>query len=225
MLSKRLFHIASFINERDYAADIGADHGKLVLFLANKYKNSTFLAVENKKGPFNTLVSAVSAESINNNIECSLSDGIEYLRDDTNTLIFAGMGGINVVNIIEKSLKNMKNINKVVVCVNNKIVECLNYISKLGFYISGSDAIEEDDIIYMIFELTRYENKNENSENIFIYTYTIEKIKESLKNNDLFDKYIEKLVKNMALEAESKKNYEYYEFSDNFNLYYLLTRR
>ena len=157
LTSKRLAAIADFIDENDNAADIGADHGKLVIELANKYKNNKYLAVENKEGPFQNLINAVKSYNYNKNIECSYSDGIEYLPNYINTLIFAGMGGINVINIINKSEINLKNIKKIVFCVHKDAYLLELVLKKYGFFPSKHEFVNEKGKSYIIFE-TLYDN-------------------------------------------------------------------
>lgn len=199
------------IDEHDFCADIGADHGKLVLFLGNKYKNSTFLAVENKIGPFNILKNAVETHSFNKNVECSFSDGIEYLKDDTNTLIFAGMGGFNVIDIIKKDYKNLKNIRKIVICVNKKVAELLDFLFNLGFRVTKYDAVDDAGKIYMIFSLILIENKDNYS-----YTDSISYVKKALIEANLYEEYIKKLILNNEREQKSKINELDYEYSDAY---------
>ena len=217
MLSKRLYHIAQMFNESDNVADIGADHGKLVLYLANKYQNSSFLAVENKKGPFSILEKAVNENSLFKNIECSLSDGIEYVPQFVNTLVFAGMGGMNVINIIEKSYKNLKNIKKIVICVNNKINEVVNFLYRIGFDLESFDAIKEDGKIYLIFSFILDQAKR-----TIDFSNSILIIKRVLIENNLYNEYVEKLKINNEKEQKSKKNLGFYEYSESFNLNHLL---
>lgn len=204
-------------NESDNVADIGADHGKLVLYLANKYQNSSFLAVENKKGPFSILEKAVNDNSLFKNIECSLSDGIEYVPEFVNTLVFAGMGGMNVINIIEKSYKNLKNIKKIVICVNNKINEVVNFLYRIGFDLESFDAIKEDGKIYLIFSFILDQAKR-----IIDFSNSILIIKRVLIENNLYNEYVEKLKINNEKEQKSKKNLGFYEYSESFNLNHLL---
>lgn len=57
-LSKRLSRIASFVEEGEIVADIGADHGYLSMYLAQKYNHKGY-ATEYGKGPFYKLIDNV----------------------------------------------------------------------------------------------------------------------------------------------------------------------
>lgn len=171
--SKRLASIANFIDESDNVADIGADHGKLVIELANKNKNKNFLAVENKAGPFKNLKNAVEKYNFNKNIECSFSDGIEYMPNYIDTLIFAGMGGINVINIISKHLDNLKNIKKIVFCVHKDAYLLELTLKKYGFFPTNHVFVTENDKTYIIFntvfdlnKFNEFNHKKVNKENL-----------------------------------------------------------
>ena len=148
--SKRLLEITKFIDEEDFVADIGADHGKLIIEIANKYKNNKYLAVENKIGPFNNLKNSVENYNFNKNIECSLSDGIEYLPDHINTLVLSGMGGFNVINIIQKSLKNLKNVKKIIYSVHRNPIELEFFLKSYGYLPIESSAVHEHGQFYNI---------------------------------------------------------------------------
>ena len=123
LTSERLQTIADFIDESDTVADIGADHGKLIIEIANKYPKNRYLAVENKKGPFENLENSVKNFNYNKNIECSLSDGMDYLPDYINTLVFSGMGGFNVIEIILRNEEKLRNIKKIVFSVHRNFYD------------------------------------------------------------------------------------------------------
>jgi tRNA (adenine22-N1)-methyltransferase len=196
LTSKRLAKLAEFVDENDFVADIGADHGKLIIEIANKYKNNKYLAVENKVGPFNNLKEAVDKYNFNKNIECSLSDGIEYLLDHINTLIIAGMGGFNVVTIIKNSLKNLKNIKKIIFSVHRNMLDLESILKTLGYFPVKSALVEENNQFYEIVEtkffkeyaLIELDENGNPIENANAYENLL-KIYENKENNEILDRY------------------------------------
>ena len=150
LTSKRLIKITEFIGENDFVADIGADHGKLIIEIANKYKNNRYLAVENKIGPFTNLKNAVESYNYHKNIECSLSNGIEYLPEYINTLVFSGMGGYNVINIIRKSLNNLKNVKKIIFSVHKNTLNLEYFLKSYGYFPVNAALVEDHEKFYDI---------------------------------------------------------------------------
>ena len=102
-LSKRLQTIYDMV-PKGLAADVGADHGKLVISL---FKNGIIekgYAIENKQGPYQRLVQAIKEEGVIDNIIPLLSDGIRDIPDYVHTVIIAGMGGDNILKILKTKI-------------------------------------------------------------------------------------------------------------------------
>lgn len=218
MLSKRLLTIAELISEHDNVADIGADHGKLILYLANKYRNNYFLGIENKLGPFNILKNNLNSSKINN-INYKLSDGISYLSENINTLVFAGMGGLNIVSILKKDTYNLKNIDKIVICANNDNFELLKFLHSISYRIIDKKLIIDAKKIYYIFSL-KY-----SSEIIhFSYSHYVNIIFNLANSNKIWDN-MDNIFKESNLEEKAKTNFLYYEYSLNYSINYLLEEK
>ena len=58
-------------------ADIGSDHGKLMIALFKSGKLIKGYAIENKKGPYQRLIKALEEEQLIDHIVPLFSDGIE----------------------------------------------------------------------------------------------------------------------------------------------------
>ena len=100
-LSKRLATIQEMC-PKGVVADIGADHGKLIISLVKNNIASHGFAVENKKGPYERLVAAIEESGFKDKITPIFGDGIEKIPDSVDTLVLAGMGGLNIVSILSK---------------------------------------------------------------------------------------------------------------------------
>ena len=51
MLSKRLQIIANLVPSDSNVADVGCDHGYLLIYLKDNHFNGKLLGIDNKKGP------------------------------------------------------------------------------------------------------------------------------------------------------------------------------
>ena len=136
-------------------ADIGADHGKLMIALFEGGIVSHGYAVENKKGPYNRLVKALQEKGIEDDIVPLFSDGIKDLPASVHTVIIAGMGGNNIINILKKYPEKAKQIQTLIVDAHNAVPKVRKEVSKLGFIIADEKIVREDNVFYEIIKFIR----------------------------------------------------------------------
>ena len=77
-LSKRLKIIHDMV-PNSVAADIGSDHGKLMIALVESGKITKGYAVENKEGPFERLKKNLANAGVDQQVTALFSDGIKNL--------------------------------------------------------------------------------------------------------------------------------------------------
>ena len=150
-LSKRLQAIYNMVPS-GVAADVGSDHGKLIISLFEDGVISKGYAIENKKGPYNRLVEAINKSEAKGGVVPMLSDGISELPSDVDIVIIAGMGGNNVIDILQKKPSKLKNVKTIIVDAHNAIPELRRKISKMGYIIADEDIVEEKGIYYEIIK-------------------------------------------------------------------------
>lgn len=150
-LSLRLQSIYNMV-PHGVAADVGSDHGKLIISLFENGVISKGYAIENKKGPFLRLCKAIKAAGVENGITPMLSDGITDLPSDCDVVIIAGMGGMNVIKILKAHPLKLKNVKTIIVDAHNAVPELRKEVCKMGFVIAEENIIEEDGIFYEIIK-------------------------------------------------------------------------
>ena len=138
-VSKRIRIIGDFILPTEIIADIGADHGLLELYLLGKYKNLSITAIENKIGPYQILDHSLRAFK---NVRLSMSDGLTAVDQDVNTVVIAGMGGLNIKNILDAYPLKVEKINKFVIDAHRDIALVRKTLIDYRF------KIEEEKIVY-----------------------------------------------------------------------------
>ena len=153
-LSDRLQAIYEMV-PKGVAADIGADHGKLMIALYEGGIVSHGYAVENKKGPYNRLVKALTEKGIENDIVPLFSDGIKDLPPTVHTVIIAGMGGSLIIDILKKYPDKTKQISTLIVDAHNAIPKVRDEVCKMGFVIADEKIIREADVFYEIIKFIR----------------------------------------------------------------------
>ena len=98
-LSKRLSEIYALVDKNSNLADIGADHGQLVIELAKNKRCQRIFCNDNKSGPFKILKSAIEKFHFDN-VDVSLSDGLNELPSYVDSIVIAGLGGDLMIQIL-----------------------------------------------------------------------------------------------------------------------------
>ncbi len=155
-LSERLTAIYNMV-PKGTAADIGADHGKLMIALFEGGIITHGYAVENKKGPYNRLVKALKEKHLEDDVVPLFSDGISELPEGVHTVIIAGMGGNNIIDILTKHPLKTKQIQTLIIDAHTAIPKVRREISNMGFVIADEKMVREDGIFYEIIKFIRAE--------------------------------------------------------------------
>ena len=150
-LSKRLQAIYDMVPS-GVAADVGSDHGKLIMSLFEGGIISKGYAIENKKGPYTRLVKAIEDSGCQDHIIPMFSDGISELPKDVDIVILAGMGGINIIDILKAHLGKLKNVRTIIVDAHNAIPEMRKAVCKMGYIIADEDIIQDGGKYYEIIK-------------------------------------------------------------------------
>ncbi len=153
-LSERLKAIYNMV-PKGTAADIGADHGKLIIALFEGGVISHGYAVENKHGPYNRLVKALQDKELIDDIVPLYSDGIKDLPKGVHTVIIAGMGGTLIIDILKKYPQKTKQIQTLIIDAHTCIPKVREEVSKLGFVIADEKMVREDGVFYEIIKFIR----------------------------------------------------------------------
>lgn len=152
-LSKRMSAIVSLCEENNIC-DIGADNGAISIKLAENFKEKKILAVENKKGPYSVLISNVKKQKLLNVIT-SLSDGLNDVTEEFTTCIIAGMGGLNITDIIQKNIDKLVFIDTFIIDAHGHFYEVYKLLDGLGYEVSKFVSIFERKKYYMIVKFVK----------------------------------------------------------------------
>ena len=153
MISNRLKCIVEFLDNDHDIADIGSDHGLLLILLNEKNFTKNALGVENKIGPYKNLEKTI--KTINKpNFKSSLSSGLEKVPANYETIVIAGMGFTNIKEIVLKDREkgNIRNTFVIDCHTNQELVRSFFY--RLGYKINDETVLYEDDIYYEIIKFT-----------------------------------------------------------------------
>ena len=153
-LSKRLKIIHDMV-PNSVVADIGSDHGKLMIALVQSGKVSKGFAVENKEGPFERLRSNLIRYHVNDKITPLFSDGIKDITRDVGTIVIAGMGGQTIVNILKAHPEKLVSVQTIIIDAHTAVPVARKEICQMGFAIADEQIVKEDDIFYEIIKFIK----------------------------------------------------------------------
>lgn len=152
ILSKRLETIIYLVDQGENVADIGSDHGFIVIELINRNIAASCLAVENKIGPYTNLVKNTS---LIKNIKTSLSDGLKEVDKQFSTVIIAGMGFNTIKEIINDSIEKLDFIDTFIIDSHTLTYELRKFMSEIGYFIKDEQCLIENKIFYEIIKFQK----------------------------------------------------------------------
>lgn len=159
-LSKRLFKVASFIDHNSKVIDIGCDHAKLAIYLAQSKKGISIIASDINKIAYEQAKSKIKKYQVEDKIDLRLGSGLEVLANEqVDTIIMAGLGGIKIINLLFQSKNILESVNNIIIQANNKLPRVRKSIIKLGYFIFDEVLVKERSKIYTIIYFKRGKNK------------------------------------------------------------------
>ncbi len=99
-IGKRLKSVAEEIGEVNTFADIGTDHGQLIIYaLEHGYAKRAF-AVDISEKSLSKAVSAIAEAGLSEKVDFFVGDGLTTLKEIPDVAVIAGMGGNEIVHIL-----------------------------------------------------------------------------------------------------------------------------
>jgi tRNA (adenine22-N1)-methyltransferase len=150
MLSARLLTIANLIPKDSNVADIGCDHGYLLIYLMDNGFKGKLLGVDNKIGPLNAFKQNLQEKHYEKSISFALSDGLDAIDSTYNTIVLAGMGYNTIEKIVLNNVEKLDFIDNIIIDSHTKEKESREFFVKLGYKIEKEILLEENGIYYTI---------------------------------------------------------------------------
>lgn len=148
----RIKELVNYIESYEYLADVGCDHGYLIVEAFKKYNLKQAIAIDNKKGPLSQAIENIKNYDFNSKVIYSLSSGIKEINELTDVVVIAGMGGMLISDILNDDLKN---VNRLILQPNRDIKEVRMKINNIGFKIVSEKIVLENDKYYEIIVCDR----------------------------------------------------------------------
>ena len=196
-INNRLKCVASFVNEHDHAVlDVGCDHALLDIYLLEKNHSLKIIASDVNEGPLKKAKENIEKYSLTNKIKIKLADGLDSIEEDIDTVIISGMGTETIVNILNKNKDKLKQVNKLILSSNNKLLDLRKQVLLLGFKINKEKIVYEEDKFYIIIEFIKG-NKTYTNKELYFGPYLLK------HKSKLFNLYY-KLLQDKKIEVLQK---------------------
>ncbi|MGN0374907.1 MAG: tRNA (adenine(22)-N(1))-methyltransferase, partial [Butyrivibrio sp.] len=153
-LSKRLTAVAGLITPGNSIADIGTDHGYIPIYMAQKGLTRKALAMDVNPGPLKRAVENINKYHVEDVVSARLSDGLSMLNEgETDTIVIAGMGGLLMVNILEKYPAKAHAARELILSPHSDVDKVRRFLADNGFCITHEKMVCEDGKYYFIMRV------------------------------------------------------------------------
>lgn len=166
-LSKRLLTIANLIDDNSKVADIGCDHGLVSIYLAMNKQNISIIASDINQNALDNAIKNINKYHLEDKIKVCLSNGLDNINDEIDTIIISGMGGHTIVDILTNNQEKLNTVNNIIIQSNNDIEYVRRKIVKLGYCINKEELILDKNIYYTVILFTKGKKKYTNKEYYF----------------------------------------------------------
>ncbi|CAM2847339.1 class I SAM-dependent methyltransferase [Hathewaya histolytica] len=153
-LSKRLYAIASFIENVDSIVDIGTDHAYIPIYLIKNDICKFAIAGDINIGPIEKAVKNIKREALDGKIATRLGGGFKVIsKGEVQCAIIAGMGGDLIKDIIQCDLEKFKSLDYAVVQPVQNADVFRKYIYEKGFKIIDEQICYEEGKFYEVLKI------------------------------------------------------------------------
>ena len=204
-LSNRLKKIAELVDFGATVIDVGTDHGYVPNFLCEKKISRDIIATDISKNSLEKSIELTRERNNEKYIRNILANGI--VKENRDNIIIAGLGGIQIAEIISNSIEIARSAKKLILQPMQKTNILCRELNNMGFEIIDEEIIFEDDRYFEII-LARYSGQIKNLEEVDFYfsKSLIEK-----KDKDYLDflrerqRELEKILSNINNDSDRTK--------------------
>jgi len=142
---------ASELITGDFVADVGTDHGFLPIYLVESGKIRRAIASDIRPEPLSKARKNIEKYALSDKIETVLTDGLIGLEKYPLTdIVIAGMGGLTIIDILEKAAFVKTRRAHLVLQPMQHITETRFFLAENGFYIDSEILVRDDGKIYQL---------------------------------------------------------------------------
>lgn len=156
-LSQRLERVAAHVPVGARLADIGADHGYLLVALMNREVIAAGVAGEVALTPFRSAERAVREQGLGDRISVRLANGLAAIttEDGITAISFCGMGGETIRDILERDRAQLSGNERLILQPNGGEQPLRQWLMFNGYRILSEDLLQENRFYYEIIVAER----------------------------------------------------------------------
>lgn len=148
MTSTRLKTIAKHIEPYKKIADVGCDHGYLILEAFENHNIEFAQAIDNKSQPLKNALKNITQEGLSSKVIFTLGEGLENLWEEVEVVIISGMGGFNIIKILSNNQN--KEIKRFILQANRNVYNLREFLMENNYRIVDEDIVDEGEKYYEI---------------------------------------------------------------------------
>ncbi|VYU13020.1 SAM-dependent methyltransferase [Peptoniphilus gorbachii] len=165
-LSNRLKKIAELVDFGATVIDVGTDHGYVPNFLCEKKISRDIIATDISKNSLEKSIELTKKMGNEKFIRNILANGI--VKENRDNIIIAGLGGIQISEIILNSIEISKSAKKLILQPMQKSNILRRELNNMGFEIIDEEIIFEDDRYFEII-IVKFNGKKKSLNELDFY--------------------------------------------------------
>ncbi len=152
-ISDRLLACAAFVRPGERIADVGCDHGYLSIHLLQENIAASAICSDIRQQPLQSAIRNAEKYGLRSKMEFHLSDGVQNIPQDFDTLICAGMGADTMVSILEAAPWLRSSKYRLILQCQSKTPLLRQYLSDSGYAIVKETVLRDGRFLYTVMEV------------------------------------------------------------------------
>lgn len=152
-LSQRLRACCGFVAPGERVVDVGTDHGYLGIWLLQQGIASSVIASDIVPGPLSAAKANADKYGMTDKMEFYLSDGLQSVPRDFNTMVCAGMGADTMISILSAAPWMRDSKYRMILQCQSKTPLLRKYLSDNGWRITEETALRDGRFLYTVMEV------------------------------------------------------------------------
>lgn len=135
-MSLRIRAICGMLEDNIILADIGTDHALLPILAVESGKAIRAYACDVAAGPLLQAEANIREKGLTDQIKAIRSDGFDYVPQDADTAVLAGMGYHTALTILDRAMERIPSMKELIIQVNKDVPMVRRWISEHHFTIT-----------------------------------------------------------------------------------------
>lgn len=152
-LSPRLRACCNYITPGDRVADVGTDHGYLGIWLLSRNLAGHVIASDIGEGPLSAARANAERFGFLDRMTFCLSDGVQNVPREFDTLVIAGMGAQTMIHILQDAPWLKSAAYRLVLQPQNKPQQLRAYLSECGWQITEESLVRDGRFLYAVMNI------------------------------------------------------------------------